>query len=722
MSVKRSATMELGQAIVAAAKRPWIGGPRLPRHLYRMWRERRAGQAAWVPAGGFRSADEERWARILLDAGAGAAGDRFLAAYTVPGLAWAAAAGPGSEGQDTADGLVVAGVLTDASCAALAPDATTEQLLPHDAAFVLEGSGADLVLIEAAALLPGGAWAYAGDPAAADRGRRLADLIDLARALGKPVIFLRNAPSYLLPYLDWLGEACDAVADGDLGVQLAQFNPVDLPSARQAVPVYAGQRDPREGPATKRLLDELTSGAADGAVPVRVIGAPSWRAAPALYREHSVFLAATAAQAREQLACGARVVGPVTEDAGVSGATAVGSPEQAARQIAAARSAGPRSMTEVKATLHELFETQAVPARLAALGQQVGLPARPVPGRRVAVLAGVRDAADAARLAGQVLGQRLRPHEVLVWLAGERRHAAGWQAGRAAPPRGDSRPRGDGRAGPDRRRARPAQRGRHHHQRGQRRGPGRRGPRSRLTLGGRMGSSAGVSPVGLAGADVRAGMLPGRCGRLRPRAGLRVRRRGRSSRGPDRTAAGGRAAPADLGPARPAAVRDRSPRAVRRVTRRTDEEGTAMSGPLAESGPELPPPSDAEAAAARSRSALVYGDVDLNLIDGSAIWLQSMVAGPGPGRLRGDAGAEGTGADRPADRPAAGRAGRHDPAASRGAAAAADRGQRAYPRAGVAGADRGRRGAPARPRGAARPRLVDRRCRTTHSPGGCGPT
>ena len=56
-----------------------------------------------------------------------------------------------------------------------------------------------------------------------------------------------------------------------------------------------------------------------------------------------------------------------------------------------------------------------------------------------------------------------------------------------------------------------------------------------------------------------------------------------------------------------------------------------MSGPLAESGPELPPPSDArapgdgQAAAARSRSALVYGDVNLNLIDGSAIWVQSMV-------------------------------------------------------------------------------------------------
>ncbi len=451
VSVQRSATMELGQAIVAAAKRPWIGGPRLPKHLYRMWRERRAGRAAGVATDGFRSADEERWARILLDAGAGAAGDRFLAAYTVPGLAWSATAR--AEAQDMADGLVVAGVLTDASCAALAPDATAEQLLPHDAAFVLEGSGADLVLIEAAALLPGGAWAHAGDPAATDRGRRLADLIDLARALGKPVIFLCNAPSYLMPYLDWLGTSCDAVVNGGLGVQLARFNPIDLPAARGAVPVYAGHRDMREGPAVKRLLDELTGAEPDtgqdngraigGAgerprgdageriseqadVPAgvrgdrvraaRVIGEPSWRAAPGVYRQHAVFLAATAAEAREQLACGARVVGPVTEDTEVSGATAVADAEEAARRLTAAAGAGPRGLAEIKATLLELFEAHATPARLAELGRLVDLPARPVPGRRVAVLAGVRDAADAGRLAERVLGQRLRPYEVRVWL------------------------------------------------------------------------------------------------------------------------------------------------------------------------------------------------------------------------------------------------------------------------------------------------------------------
>lgn len=411
MAMKRSATMQLGQAIVAAAKRPWVGGPRLPRHLYRMWREGRAlRSAAGAPGQSFRSEDEARWAKILLDAGAGAAGDRFLAAYTVPGLAWSSAAR--ADRQDLADGLVVAGVLTDSSCATLAPDATAEQLLPHDAAFVLEASGADLVLIEAAALLPGGAWAHAGDPAATDRGRRLADLIDLARALGKPVIFLRNAPSYLLPYLDWLGSYCDAVVDGGLGVQLARFNPIDLPARRGQAPVYAGQRDPREGPATKRLLDELTEGEAS---PVQVIGQPTWHTAPAVYREHGVFLAATGEQAREQEACGARAVGPVT---GLQNGTA-------GQELAAAAAAGPRSVAEIKAVLHDLFETQATPVRLAELARQVGLPPRPVPGRRVAVLAGVRDAADAGILADSLLSQQLRPAEVVVWLDGAGQDGAG---------------------------------------------------------------------------------------------------------------------------------------------------------------------------------------------------------------------------------------------------------------------------------------------------------
>jgi hypothetical protein len=435
ISVQRSATMELGRTLTTAAKRPWIGGPRLPVSLFRLWREHRAmraarGAAAGAALGdGFRSPEEESWAQILLDPGTGATGDRFLAAYTLPGLAWSAAGRP--DGQDLIDGLVVAGALTDRTCAALAPDATAAQLLPHDAAFVLEGSGADLVVIEAAALLPGSAWAHAGDPAAADRGRRLSDLIDLARALGKPVIFLRNAPSYLMPYLDWLARSCDAVADGGPGLQLATYNPIDLPATRDPGPVYAGSRHPRESPAAKRLLDELTGVLpADGAGPAerarlaRVIGEPSWRDAPAVYRGHELFIAATAAQARAQLACGARVIGPIGEPGApdgsangtVNGAAAAVTAAQAAREIAAAADAGPRGLGEVKALLHELFEAHATPVRLAELAWQAGLPVQPVPGRRVAVLAGVGDAAEAGRLADGVLAQRFRPREVVVWL------------------------------------------------------------------------------------------------------------------------------------------------------------------------------------------------------------------------------------------------------------------------------------------------------------------
>ena len=125
---------------------------------------------------------------------------------------------------------------------------------------LLEGTGADLVLIEAAALLPGAPWAYATDPAAADRGRRLARLIVLARSLGKPVILVRNVPQSLMPGIGWLAASCDAVIDGGLGVQLARFNPIGVTVARATTPVYAGARDPREAPAVRALLDALTGG------------------------------------------------------------------------------------------------------------------------------------------------------------------------------------------------------------------------------------------------------------------------------------------------------------------------------------------------------------------------------------------------------------------------------------------------------------------------------
>ena len=86
-------------------------------------------------------------------------GERFLSALTAPGLG-----APGAEaaGRD-APGLVITGLLTARGCADLAPDAAVHPLLPHDADVMLESSGADLVLIEADAMLAGSPWAYAGD-------------------------------------------------------------------------------------------------------------------------------------------------------------------------------------------------------------------------------------------------------------------------------------------------------------------------------------------------------------------------------------------------------------------------------------------------------------------------------------------------------------------------------------------------------------------------------
>ncbi len=145
---------------------------------------------------------------------------------------------------------------------------------------MLESVGADVVLIEAAAMLAGSAWAYAGDPAATDRGRRLGRLIAAARALGKPVIFIRNVPAHLAPGLDWVAASCDAVSDDGFGVQLARFNPIGLAGQRPSDPVYAGPRDPREPPAVRALLDALTGAAGPVTVTGEIALASAARAVP----------------------------------------------------------------------------------------------------------------------------------------------------------------------------------------------------------------------------------------------------------------------------------------------------------------------------------------------------------------------------------------------------------------------------------------------------------
>jgi hypothetical protein len=403
-ALQNSATMALGKTLVNAAKRPWPRGAQLPRDLYRMWRDR----GAPGKSGGANLATALAAAQLNDLKGTGG---RFLSALTAPGAVTLAdpALLPAGRGAEPPR-LVIAGALTPLACATLAPDAVVHPLLPHDADLLIDGTGADLVIIEAAALLAGSPWAYATDPAAADRGRRLARMIVMARSLGKPVALVRNVPAALLPGLGWVAAACDVVWDDGLGVQLARFNPVGLSPARPAEPLYAGQRDPREAPAVRALLDQLTA-IAPGTGQARVTGARSWRTLPELYRGNAVFLGGSAHQAREQLACGARVAGPVG-----SGTDAAAT----AAELDAAGRAAPLAAGDIRGTLREIFAAHATPVAVAGLIKAAGLPATLAGGRQVSVLAVLDGAAQpaatsaAATLATALARQRLRPAEVIV--------------------------------------------------------------------------------------------------------------------------------------------------------------------------------------------------------------------------------------------------------------------------------------------------------------------
>jgi hypothetical protein len=394
-ALEQSSTMKFGRTIANAAKKPWPRGALLPRDLYKLWRDRGA------PKSGAQNAANALAQAQLADLKGN--GGRFLSQLTAPGalsLADPALALTGIAGA-TAARLVITGAISALGCATLAPDAVVHPLLPHDADILVEATGADLVVVQASALLPGEPWAYATDPAAADRGRRLARMIVRARALGKPVVLVWDVPHSLMPGIGWLATSCDAVLDGGLGVQLARFNPLGVSPARPTAPLYAGARDPREAPAVRALLDSLT---ADGG-PVRLAGARSWRSLPALYAGNAVFVTASAPAGLEQAASGARVIGPL--GSGVDAGTVRG-------ELEAAQAARPLTLPEIRAGLRDIFLASATPARLAALVKAAELPGALVGGRQLGVLVSLTDGAQAGRLAATLLGQRLRPAEVIA--------------------------------------------------------------------------------------------------------------------------------------------------------------------------------------------------------------------------------------------------------------------------------------------------------------------
>ena len=409
-ALEESATMVLGRTLVRAARRPWSLGVQLPVDLIRLWRDR--GTLAGPGPATLALASAQ-----LGDLAGG--GERFLSALTAPGLGPPGSASAGF----TPPGLVITGVLTGQACATLGPDAAVYPLLPHDADVMMESTGADVVLIEAAAMLPGSPWAYAGDPAAADRGRRLGRLIAAGRALGKPVIFIRNVPAHLAPGLDWVAASCDAASDDGLGVQLGRFNPIGLPGYRPCDPVYAGSRDPREPAAVRALLDSVAGS-------VRLTGEVGWRLRPDLYREHAVFVTVSPDQAREQLACGARVIMVTGEQAALRG------------RVESARAERPLTEPETLPVLREIFTQHATPVRLALLGELGGLPGHLITGRQIAVLARVEDAAGAAALSASLSRQRMAPAELVVVVGARDGHPAGQSGAAVAAALGELAGRG----------------------------------------------------------------------------------------------------------------------------------------------------------------------------------------------------------------------------------------------------------------------------------------
>ncbi|WP_018653480.1 hypothetical protein [Actinomadura flavalba] len=188
VALEASTTYRFGRLVASAARRPGRRGARLPRELYRLWKDRHAPASA--PDGNGRTARFDEPERTE---------DRLLVA------------GPGP-------GPIVAGVLSRDTAARLAGHARLVPVYPHDARTVLSHADLDVLLVDARAGDPGGPWAYLGVPGQFDRDRALHELRRAARARGLPVVLWGENPPPSLAALDW-----DAILTGPEG--LADYDP-----------------------------------------------------------------------------------------------------------------------------------------------------------------------------------------------------------------------------------------------------------------------------------------------------------------------------------------------------------------------------------------------------------------------------------------------------------------------------------------------------------------
>ncbi|MBW8484635.1 hypothetical protein [Actinomadura parmotrematis] len=185
-ALEGSTTWQAGRLLAGTARNP-KRGTRLPRDLYRLWKNRHVPQAAPAVKGGdaavFEAAERPE--------------DRLLVA-------------------NPCTTLIVAGVFGAGTRDALADHARTVPLYPHDAKIVLASADADLLLIDTTAGAPGGPWAYLGQPGMYDRDRAVHDLRRIAKARELPVVLWGENPPPTLACLEWDARATAPVQLADL--------------------------------------------------------------------------------------------------------------------------------------------------------------------------------------------------------------------------------------------------------------------------------------------------------------------------------------------------------------------------------------------------------------------------------------------------------------------------------------------------------------------------
>ncbi|TEX52409.1 MAG: hypothetical protein B7C55_00445 [Actinomycetales bacterium mxb001] len=215
--MERSAKYTVGSLFVEAAR-----SPRrlvlLPRDLWRVWRLRksRRGSGASTPVTRTRRDEvlDLDAARLLLPR----ASARPDAAFTI------------------------VGALNEELATAWSPYAAVTSALPHEAAEIVSAVGADVVVIDSAAALPGQPWSFLGDPAAADRQIAAQRLVDAARERGIPVVLLRTTSPAHTAFLEPLASQCDLILDGPGSSRGTPWNPGIDPAAWPMAGAGVGDR------------------------------------------------------------------------------------------------------------------------------------------------------------------------------------------------------------------------------------------------------------------------------------------------------------------------------------------------------------------------------------------------------------------------------------------------------------------------------------------------